>query len=58
MTDRCTELYVELKLTGPFAEALVAHAKKRSTQPGLLLEDIVEVILGDDLVDAVLDDRT
>lgn len=51
------EITGETRLTGPLAEALLKHAKDRQREPVELLADIVETVLRENLVDAVLDDR-
>lgn len=50
------EIDIELTLKGPLAAVLIRHAGKRNRAPVELLADIIEAVLGDDIVDAVLDD--
>lgn len=49
-------LDVDLQLRGRNAAMLIAEAKKRRREPAELLADLIEKVLTDDLVDAVLDD--
>jgi hypothetical protein len=57
MTDPIpTEITVDMTLKGPLAATLLRHAKRRKVRPIDLMADIVEAVLGDDIVDAVLDD--
>lgn len=46
-----------MQLRGRLAEVLIAHAGKRGCNPVDLLASLVEAVLNDDIVDAVLDDR-
>lgn len=48
---------INMTLNGPLSDTLIAAAAKRGREPAEVFADIVEVVLGDDLVDAVLDDR-
>lgn len=47
---------IELQLRGPVAAKLEAAAKVRGRPPGDLLADVIEVVIEDDLFEAVLDD--
>jgi len=49
-------LDVEMTLRGDLAQTLLDHAKKRGVAPVHLLASIVNLVLKDDLVDAVIDD--
>ncbi|MFG1417222.1 hypothetical protein V5F38_05335 [Xanthobacter sp. V0B-10] len=49
-------LDVELTLRGDLAQTLLDHAKRRGRAPVELLSSIVQFVLRDDLVDAVIDD--
>ena len=55
MTPR-VELFFEITLSGRLAERLLGHAKRRRLPAVDVLADIVDVVLRDDLVDAVLND--
>lgn len=46
---------IELQLRGQLAAALVAEAKRRNRPPAELLSDLIEIVIGDDLFDAVPD---
>lgn len=50
------EIDIELKLTGPQAVTLLKHANRRKRAPVEIMADIIDAVLGDDIVDAVLDD--
>lgn len=50
------ELEIDCTLRGVLAEKLVAEARKRNLPPVTLLQTIMETILCDDLVDAILDE--
>lgn len=50
-------LDMELQLRGRLADTLIRHAEKRGRKPSDLLADIIETVLNDDIVDAVMDDR-
>ena len=52
MTDACQ---VELELRGSHLKTLRQHAERLGEDPAELLADIIETVLGDDLVKAVLD---
>lgn len=54
MTDL---LLHEIVLKGPLANHLTAAAQKRNVPPVELLADIIEAVLNDNLIDAVLDDQ-
>lgn len=47
---------IELQLRGRLAAALEVEARRRNRQPAELLSDIIEAVLGDNLIDAVLDE--
>lgn len=49
-------LDIELTLRGDLAQTLLDHAKRRGRAPVELLASIVQFVLRDDLVDAVIDD--
>lgn len=49
-------LDVELTLRGDLAQTLLDHAKRRGRAPVELLASIIQFVLRDDLVDAVIDD--
>jgi hypothetical protein len=51
-------LMIETELRPPLSATLLCHAERRGIAPVALLADLVEVLLGDDLIDAVLDDET
>lgn len=53
---RGPEIDIELTLRGPLAATLRLHAARRRRKPVDVLADILEAVLGDDIVDAVLDD--
>lgn len=50
------EIDIELTLRGRLARMLTAHAERRRKGPAELLSDLIEAVLNDDLVNAVLDD--
>jgi hypothetical protein len=50
-------LMIETELRPPLSATLLAHADRRGVAPGELLASLIEAVLGDDLIDAVLDDR-
>ncbi len=47
---------IEMQLRGSLAAKLEAAAKVRRRSPAELLADVVEVVISDNLFDAVLDD--
>lgn len=49
------DIAVDTILRGPLAKTLLAEAAKRGVEPVVLLADIIEAVLTDDLVAAVLD---
>lgn len=49
-------IHVETTLRGRLAETLMRHADRRRARPVDVLASIVEAVLNDDIVDAVLDD--
>lgn len=49
------EIDVQMTLRDDLARKLMAAAKKRCVQPVNLLAQVVETVLRDDLVDAVID---
>ena len=49
------EVDASLQLRGPLAESLIRHAVRLKQEPAELLADIIETVLGDDLVEAVID---
>lgn len=51
-------LDIDLQLRGRNAAMLIAEARKRRREPAELLADLIEAVLTDNLVDAVLDDDT
>ena len=51
------ELFGDYRLRGELAATLLKHAKARSKDPCELFADIVEAVLKEDLIDAILDDR-
>jgi hypothetical protein len=51
------ELENTFTLRGNLARMLLVHAKARQRDPCELLADLVEIILSEDLVDAILDDQ-
>jgi hypothetical protein len=50
-------IYVDAEFIGPLAKTLRRHAEARSIKPCELFADIIEAVFGEDLVDAILDDR-
>lgn len=50
------DIAVEIVLRGPLAKKLRAEARKRRRRPVDLFADLVESVLEDDLVAAVLDE--
>lgn len=44
-----------MRLTGEVAELLITEADRRNVEPGDLVLELLEIILRDDLVPAVLD---
>lgn len=53
--DESCELCIELKLRAELARALLHSAESRKRRPIDLLADIIEKVLMDDLITAVLD---
>jgi len=51
-------LDVEFTLRGEQAQTLLDHAKRRGRPAAELITTIVRFVLKDDLVDAVIDDKT
>jgi len=51
-------LDIALQLRGRNAAMLLAEARKRRREPAELLADLIEAVLTDNLVDAVLDDAS
>lgn len=49
-------IHVGMTLKGKHAETLIKHAERRGMEPAEMLSTIIETILSDDLVDAVIDD--
>ena len=56
MTIVVGDIFVEITLRNELARVLHAHAEKRRKEPVEVLADIVETVLKEDIVDAVLDD--
>jgi hypothetical protein len=50
-------LMIETELRPPLSATLLAHAERRGIAPVELLASLIETLLGDDLIDAVLDDK-
>jgi hypothetical protein len=50
------EIEAAFTLKNKLAKVLLEHAAKRQREPAELLADVVETVLQDDLIDAVLDD--
>lgn len=50
------EIQIVLTLRGPLADSLTGAANDRERDPAELLADIIETVLGEKLIDAVLDD--
>lgn len=48
-------LDMQLQLRGHPAERLIEEAKTRSTEPAVLLADLIETIISDDLFKAIID---
>lgn len=48
-------IFANLELHGPLAATLRRHADRLGENPGELLADLIETVLADDLVGAVLD---
>lgn len=46
---------IEIQLRGQTAARLEAEAKRRNRPPAELLADVIEMVIGDNLFDAVLD---
>jgi hypothetical protein len=46
-----------LLLPPQLLQALTPHASRRGTKPAMLAFSIIETVIADDMVDAVLDDR-
>jgi hypothetical protein len=55
--DTGPELTVDIVLRGRLARMLIKHAAVRKRDPAEVFADIVETVLREDMVDAVLDDR-
>lgn len=51
------EIEVFTTLRNDLARKLLVAAKERAVEPVELLADIVETVLGENLIDAVLDDK-
>lgn len=51
------ELKIELELRGELAKQLLEYAERFKREPAALLSDLIERVLLDDLVDAVLDEH-
>ena len=49
------EIDIELQLRGPLAARLASAAFERRVKPAELLADIIETVLTDDLIAAVVD---
>lgn len=49
------ELSLEMSIRGPLAVTLLKAAEARNVKPIELLADIIEAVLNDDLVAAVID---
>lgn len=50
------ELTNEFTLKGELARTLLQHSAARQREPVEVLADLIEIILRDNLVDAILDD--
>jgi integral membrane sensor domain MASE1 len=50
------EIAIQIVLRCSLAETLRKHASRLKREPAVLFADIVEAVLGDDLVQAVLDE--
>lgn len=50
------EITLEINLRGEMARRVIEHAERLSRAPVELMADIVERVLADDLIDAVLDE--
>lgn len=48
---------IEVRLYGEIAEQFAEEAQKRGTTPSKLLRQLIEILLEDSLIDAVLDER-
>ena len=51
------EITVETVLRGELARTLIEHAEARHKRPIDVFADLVEIILRENMVDAILDDR-
>lgn len=56
MGEDYVELDIKMRLSGDLAEACIYHALRLKREPVSLVADILEKVLGENLVDAVLDE--
>lgn len=56
MQNDPVEIDVHMRFSGDLAESLIHHALRLKREPASLVADIIEKVIGDDLVDAVLDE--
>jgi hypothetical protein len=50
------EIKIEMGISGEMARTLLEHCERRSRAPVELMCDLVQMILSENLIDAILDD--